>query len=123
MTYKKPVSKEIVVQAIIDSIENEDGHVDIKARYLKGFETPEKIIRKGKDQEGYTPDVTVQDEDRIELYEVVLDEKVELDKWRLFSLFTSKGKRHFNIVTPEEQLPRVRDLLKSSHISARLIYF
>lgn len=123
MIHKKKVNKGIVVQAIIESIEKEQGNTDIKARFLKGYETPEKIIVKGKDQEGYIPDVMVHDEDRIELYEVVLDDQVDLGKWRLFSLFTRKGKGHFNIVTPEEQLPLMKDLLKSNHISAKLIYF
>lgn len=123
MTKQNNISKEVVIQAIIEVIEREHENPEIRALHMKGYEAPYKIIRKGKDPEGFVPDVMYHHENRTELYEVELDKKVKLGKWRLFSLFSKKGKGKLNIITPKEHLPRFRELLKSNDIHAKLIYF
>jgi len=69
------------------------------------------------------PDLVYHHEDRTELDELELDNKIELAKWKLFALFSKKEKGNLNIVTHEEYLPRFRELLKSNNIHAKLIYF
>ena len=118
------ISKELVVQAIIETIEKNHEDPDIKALYVKGFENPHKIITKGNEDKGYTPDVMYRDDGITELYEIELDNKVEMRKWKLFSLFTKKEKGHLNIVTHQENLHHFRQLLKTNNIkNAKLIYF
>jgi len=124
MVTNQNVSKELVVQAIIDTIEKEHENPDISALYVEGYKNPDKIITKGNEDKGYTPDVVYSNKDLTELYEIELDKKVELNKWRLFSLFTKKQKGHLNIVTREQYLPYFRELLKTNNINnAKLIYF
>lgn len=124
METKQNISKEIVAQAIIETIEKKDKNPEIKALYVKGYETPSKIVTKGKEEKGYTPDVVYNNEEFTELYEIELNKKVELNKWRLFSLFTKRGNGNLNIVTHEEYLPHFRELLKTNSIkNVKLIYF
>jgi len=124
MVANQNVNKEIVVQAIIETIEKNHENPDIKALYVKGFESPNKIITKGNEDKGYTPDVMYSEDDITELYEIELDKQVELRKWKLFSLFTKKQKGHLNIVTHQGNLPHFRELLKTNNIkNAKLIYF
>lgn len=124
MAAKQKVNKEIVAQAIIESIEKEHENPDIRALYVKGYKTPDKIITKGDAEKGYTPDVIYSHEDSTELYEIELDKKIELNKWRLFSLFSKKENGSLNIVTQEEHLSYFRELLKTNSIkNAKLIYF
>lgn len=124
MVTNQNISKELVVQAIIETIEKNHENPDIKALYVKGFEAPNKIITKGNEDKGYVPDVMYSDDDITELYEIELDKKVEMRKWKLFSLFTKKQKGHLNIVTHQGNLPHFRQLLKTNNIkNAKLIYF
>jgi hypothetical protein len=97
--------------------------VDIRTSLVEGFSQPDKIIIKGKRDKGYTPDVLLRDDNSTDLYEVELDRDYNLDKWRLFSLFSNKLKGSFNIVAPEDNVPQVRKLLDENQINAKIIYF
>lgn len=46
MTTKQGISKELIVQAIIEKIEKKHENPDIRALYVKGYQTPNKIITK-----------------------------------------------------------------------------
>jgi len=120
---KNNVSKKIVVQAIIDKVENEQQDVTIKTGVVEGYPTPEKITDGSDEKKGYTPDVVLQSGEQTELYEVELENEYELDKWKVFSHFTTDQDGNFNIVAPEESLPKVRETLKSNNINAKIIYF
>lgn len=120
---KNVINKKIVVQAIIDKIENENDDFEIKTGIVEGYTRPDKIIHKGDQDKGYIPDVVMQNDEKTELFEVELDQDFELDKWKLFSLYTNKMKGNFNIVAPEEILPQVRQVLNTENIKAKIIYF
>jgi hypothetical protein len=117
------ISKKIVVQAIIEKVEKEYDDVEVRTNLVEGFNQPDKIIIKGKRDKGYIPDVLLRDNNSTDLYEVELNRDYNLDKWRLFSLFSTKQKGSFNIVAPEDNVPQVRKLLDENQIIARIIYF
>lgn len=117
------VKKELIVQAIIEKYHKEYAQLNFKTNHLQGYKNPGKIIIKGHDSEGYTPDVVMVGPDRLELFEVEMGKKYHPDKWRLFSLFSNKQKGNFNIVTPEEQLPQMREFLDMNKIDANILYF
>lgn len=119
----KRVNKAHIVQAIIEKYKKDDDQVNFRTNLLKGYEKPGKIILKGKESEGYTPDVVMESPDRVELFEVEMGKQYHPEKWRLFSLFSNKQKGNFNIVTPEEQLPQLREFLDMNHIDAKILYF
>ena len=119
----RKVKKELIVQAIIEKYKKDYDQVNFQTGLLQGYEKPGKIILKGKDSEGYTPDVVMEGPDRVELFEVEMGKQYHPEKWRLFSLFSNKQKGNFNIVTPEEQLPEMREFLDLNKIDAKILYF
>jgi hypothetical protein len=119
----KKVNKELIVQAIIEKYKKEFDQVNFQTGLLQGYEKPGKVILKGNDSGGYTPDVVMEGPDRVELFEVEMGEHYHPEKWRLFSLFSNKHKGNFNIVTPEEQLPQMREFLDLNNIDAKILYF
>ncbi|MEA1896816.1 MAG: hypothetical protein U9N53_04045 [Bacteroidota bacterium] len=118
------ISKNLVVKAIIEKAENDFDDVEIKTSLVEGYEKPEKIIIKGKEENGYSPDVLLRSKKTTDLYEVELEDKnYKLDKWRLFSLYSNKQNGNFNIVAPENNLHHLKEVLKENQISAKIIYF
>ena len=66
----KKINKELIVQAIIEKYKKDYDQVNFQTGLLQGYEKPGKIILKGNDSEGYTPDVVMEGPDRVELFEV-----------------------------------------------------
>ncbi|MCJ7718026.1 MAG: hypothetical protein MUO54_16105 [Anaerolineales bacterium] len=116
-------NKNNVVQAIIESIENNIEDVEIRTNLVEGFNNPDKIIHKGKPEKGFTPDVMLFKESAIDLFEVELNEEFQPDKWRLFSLFSKQQKGKFTIVTPKDNLPDLKKALKENYINATVLYY
>ncbi|MDF1575841.1 MAG: hypothetical protein P1P86_11695 [Bacteroidales bacterium] len=117
------ISKEMVVKAIIEKVENESDDAQIKTPLLAGYDKPDRIGFKGKSGEGYVPDIVLSRHDRTEFYCVELDEDLPVNKWRLFSLYTMKENGSLNIVAPEDNLSHVREVLNENNINARILYF
>jgi hypothetical protein len=116
--------KKLVVQALIEKIESEEKVTDIKTQVVEGYKKPERITLKESDLAGYTPDLISESSEWTNLYEIELDENnFILEKWRLFSLYSKKAKGIFSIVTPEDKLELIKDMLNSHRIHAKLIYF
>ncbi|MEA1896909.1 MAG: hypothetical protein U9N53_04520 [Bacteroidota bacterium] len=117
------ISKNHVVKAIIEKAKNDYDDVEIRTSLVEGYEKPGKIIIKGNEEKGYTPDVLLRSENATDLYEVELDENYKLDKWRIFSLYSIKQKGDFNIVAPENNLHHLKEALKENQIHAKILYF
>jgi hypothetical protein len=120
---RKMVSKKDIAEAIIQKVEQENDDVMIMTSMVEGYERPEVIMSKEKQTAGYTPDVMLRNDDIIELYEIDLDQDFKLDKWMLFSHFTSSDKRTFSIVTPEDNVTPLKTFLKENDIEARILFF
>ncbi|MEA1896907.1 MAG: hypothetical protein U9N53_04510 [Bacteroidota bacterium] len=117
------VTKRNLVQAIIEKVENNYDDVEIRTNMVEGYKRPEKIIFKGNQEKGFIPDVLFRSEKSTDLYEIELDQDYKLEKWRLFSLYSTQKKGDFNIVTPEANLHQLRKLLTEHQINARIFYF
>lgn len=118
------ISKKNIAEAIIQKAEVEHEDVRIMTTMVDGFERPEKIMNKEKEEEGgFTPDVMLRSKDGTELYEIDLAQDFKLEKWKLFSRFSNNEKRSFCIVTPEEHLDPLREFLDWNNIEARILYF
>jgi len=122
---KKPaeINKRLVVHAIIEKIEQEHDNAEIRTRLVEGYEVPGKIIPKGKQDKGYYPDVIALEEQRTELFEVELAPEPNIEKWRIFSLFSKKEHGSFHLVIPEIHLSFFREQLTANNINAKLIFF
>lgn len=119
----KEINKELVVQAIIEKIEEENENAEIKTSLVRGYDAPGRIIPKGQKENGYSPDVVSHQEKRTELYEIELKPEVNLDKWRIFSLFSKKEHGTLHLVIPEVHLTFFKKQLAANQIHAKLIYF
>jgi hypothetical protein len=119
----KKIHKKHIVQAIIDKYEKDSDQVRFHTNLLQGYEKPGRVVLKGSDSPGYTPDVVMEGPDRVELFEVETGKHYFPDKWRVFSLFSTKVNGNFNIVTHEEQLPQLREFLDMNKIDARILYY
>jgi len=117
------LDKKLVVQAIIEKAELDYDDLLIKTSVVEGYEKPDKITLKGTQDKGYVPDVWLRNEQTTELYEVELGQDYQLDKWRLFSLYSNRQNGNFNIVTPEDHLHQLRSVLNEHQIHARILYF
>lgn len=117
------VSKEMVVRAIIEKLENEYNDAQISTPLVEGYDTPDKIAFGGKKGEGYVPDMVLNRKETTEVYCVELEGDYPVNKWRLFSLYSTREKGTLNIVAPEENLLQVREALNKNNINARILYF
>jgi hypothetical protein len=119
----KEVNKKLVVQAIIEKIEDESENAEIRTSLVQGYEVPGKIIPKGQQEKGYYPDLISHQGRKTELYEIELTPESNLEKWRIFSLFSKKEHGTLHLVIPEVHLPFFRAQLTTHNIHAKLIYF
>jgi hypothetical protein len=117
------ISKKNIAEAIIQKAEQEHEEVRIMTSMVEGFERPEKITYKNKEQGGFTPDVMLRSRDGTELYEIDLAQDFKLEKWKLFSRFSNNENRTFCIVTHEDHLDPLREFLDWNNIEARILYF
>jgi hypothetical protein len=120
---RKMVSKKDIAEAIIQKVEEENDDVLIMTSMVKGYKRPEMIMSKEDQAAGYMPDVMLRTDDIIELYEIDLEQDFKLEKWMLFSHFTSSEKRTFSIVTPEDNVTPLKTFLNENDIEARILFF
>jgi hypothetical protein len=119
---EQTIDKTMVTKAIISKIQDENMPEKIKAIHLKDYDTPDKISVKGKNI-GYTPDIEAFFKKEINVYEIELDKKMPVEKWRLLSLYAKKNNGNFYLVIPDYLRGPVKDEISKNDISARIIYF
>lgn len=118
---KSGINKEVIAKAVIKSI-NTQNPVKIETRFLKGYDTPDKIVYKSS-RKGYNPDIIVFFEDATYIYEIELDDNCETNKWQLFSLYTKKNKGRFYLIVPDWMILSVKATLKNKKIDASILHF
>jgi len=117
------IQKEHVVKAVINKFNAEDDDLKFQTRLLDGYEDPGKIAIKGKESEGFVPDVVMEGSEKIDVFEVEMGKQYHPEKWRLFSLYSRKQKGQFRLVTPEQEASQMREFLDMNNISAKILYF
>jgi len=121
---KKSVQeKNLVLNAVLNEIKKED-HKKIETGFEDDYSFTKKIVWKDQDA-GYTPDIVVEYEDETRnIYEIELDDDLNIDKWKLFSMYARKHKGEFFIVLPDWIMEKVKDEVKKHNISnVHLMYF
>jgi hypothetical protein len=117
------INKEIVAQAIIEKVQNENVNANIRTNLMEGYGRPDEVFIKGNKRIGFTPDVLLKTDDSTEFYEIDLDQDFKLEKWKLFSIYLKKQGGTLNIVTPEKNLQLLRTFLNANKIDARILFF
>jgi hypothetical protein len=106
---------------IIDLLRNQEP-TDIKAKHIKDYDPPDALI-KNKPKRKYIPDITVQLENNMHLYEIELGDDPDTEKWRMFDAFTKISGGKFFLVVPDTQKIEIKKALEETGISARILYF
>ena len=119
---KKNIDKTMVVKAVISKIKDEGKPDKIKAKDLKDYKTPSKILYKEKNSH-IIPDLAVYNDDGLYLYEVELDDKMDIEKWKIMSLYSKKYKGFLYLVVPDHLREKVKNELQKNQVNAGLIYF
>lgn len=118
----KSIDKIRVVRAVISTIKDNSEPNKIQSKDLKEYGNPMKITLKDKKRE-FIPDLAVYYNNGVNLYEIELENKIDVEKWRLMSSYAKKFHGHLFLVVPDFLREKVKNELKSNAINAGLIYF
>jgi len=116
------VDKRMVARVMIQKLEDEKKPMEIRTSFLTGYNSPEKIVVKGKDEK-HTPDIEAVFDQETNLYSIELDDEMKTDKWRLLSLYARKKHGNLYLVVPDWLRKPVKNKLEEESINAGLIYF
>lgn len=116
------IDRVMVLRAVISTIKDGNELNKIEVKDLQDYDSPARISLKGQDG-GLVPDIAVYRNDEVDLYEVELDENIDIDKWRLMSLYAKKFQGHLFLVVPDFLKEKVKSELKTSSVNAGLLYF
>ena len=118
----KIIDKIMVARAVISTIEEKSEPNKIQSKDLKEYGNPMKIPFKDKKGE-LIPDLAVYYNYGVNLYEIELENILDVEKWRLMSSYAKKFHGHLFLVVPDFLREKVKNELKSNAINAGLIYF
>ncbi len=116
------LDKSMVTRAVITKIEEERKPKAIKTKHVIGYDSPNKISLKGKD-EGYTPDIAAIFDNSTTVYEIELNKTMPVEKWRMLSLYARKNNGNFYLVVPDYLKEPITQEIKEKEINAGVIYF
>lgn len=122
MSEGRIIDKEMVSRAVIKKIRVDLNPETIKAKHIKDYDNPRAILQKGS-KKGYRPDIITVKRDEINIFEIELDDKMPVEKWKLFSSYASKNNGNLFLVVPENLKEIIKKEIKSNLIASRLIYF
>lgn len=116
------IDKSMVSQAIISNIINKRNPKEIRASHLNEYNSPEKIPT-NSGIETYVPDIEAVYEKENTVYEIELNDKVKVNKWRAFSKYVRKSNGSFYLVVPKPLKEFVKKVLEDNAINAGVITF
>jgi hypothetical protein len=116
------LDKTMVTRAVIIKIEEERKPKKIKTKHVLGYDSPNKISYKGK-EEGYTPDIAAVFDNGTNVYEIELNKTMPVEKWRILSLYARKNNGNLYLVVPDYLKEPIKEEIKDKDISAGVIYF
>lgn len=107
---RSSLTKEQVAQAVIAQMEEYNDELKVETKLFENYRSPDKVIWKSNDM-GFCPDIKMVEKDgTLKLYEIELDDKINADKWRLFSMYAKMQKGEFTVIVPEYMIGRVETI-------------
>ena len=116
------VDKPLVVRAVISEIQNKDQPLKIEAKDIEDYTNPTKLQLKESDRE-LIPDLVVYYDNHVDLYEVEMEDHIDIEKWRQMLSHAKRLKGHLFLVVPDFLCEKIKDELAGNAINAGLIYF
>lgn len=115
------INKSEIIKAVVDFIRSQN-FSNIKAN-LPGFIAPQRLVWSGTGN-GYTPDVTAVKDGNLLVFvvkEPSEDFTNQIDKWKLFSSYTSGENRACYIVGMANQEFTIKNILEENRIKAKVL--
>lgn len=116
------INKIMIVRAVISKLKEENKPVKIEAKDLAEYESPDKIFSRQLNED-VIPDIAAHYKERINLYEVELNNDLNIEKWKLLLAYAKNQKGHLFLVVPDYMKEKVKRELKEHDFNAGLIYF
>jgi hypothetical protein len=89
----------------------------IKSVFSKKYKNPNKISGKNRNR-GFYPDIQTTFPDGVtNIYQIVLSEKINKTKWRLFSEYTQKRKGRLYVIAPKDILKKGKRLIQKDDLN------
>ena len=118
----KYIDKQLVSKAIISKIRNDRSPKEIRAAHLEEFKSPEKISF-NSGTESFVPDIEAVYEKENIVYEIELDNKITVNKWRTLSKYARKSNGNFYLVVPRQLKEFIKKELDNNDVNAGVITF
>ncbi|HYQ56265.1 MAG TPA: hypothetical protein VEP89_02880 [Draconibacterium sp.] len=118
----KNVNKSAVSRAIISKITSERSPKEIRTDHLDGFKKPVHVASL-KSSNSFIPDIEVVYENSNIVYEIELNNNLEIEKWQSFSKYVKQKNGSFYLVVPKQMKERVKKELDEKDVNAGVITF
>jgi hypothetical protein len=89
---------------------------------LEDYDSPGKIMAPDKKQ-AIIPDIAAHYPEETNLYEVELDNKMKIGKWKMLLSYARGRNGHLFLVVPDYMKENVKKELRDNDFNAGLIYF
>lgn len=119
---EQKINKSTVSRAIISKLEDERNPKEIKTNHIVGYNSPGRISSENND-EGYVPDIAAIYDNETIVYEIELNKKMHVDKWRSLSKYARKNKGNFYLVVPHYLKEDIKNKLVEEEVNAGVITF
>jgi hypothetical protein len=121
-TMRMSIDKTMVARAVIAKLEEERNPRLIKAKQVKGYDVPAKIVFHDQ-KEACIPDITaIYDEETI-VYEIELDHSFPVEKWKQLSHYAQQKNGNLYLVVPDFLRDVIKKAIQEKEINAGIIYF
>ncbi|MDF1550947.1 MAG: hypothetical protein P1P88_24200 [Bacteroidales bacterium] len=119
---EQTINKTMVTRAVISNFKEDKIPKTIRAKHLKGFDTPEKVSKEGEDS-GYIPDIEAVFDDETIIYEIELDKTMLVEKWELLSSYARDKNGNLYLVVPDYLKDTIVKEIKDKDVNAGIVYF
>ncbi len=119
---EQKINKSIVIRAIISKLEDERKPKEIKTNHIAGYNRP-VCLSTDNNGESYVPDITAIYDNETIVYEIELNKKMPVDKWRIFSKHARKNNGNFYLVVPKYLKEDIKNKLIEEEVNAGVITF
>jgi len=119
---EQKIDKSIVSRAIVSKLEDERSPKEIKTNHIVGFKSPARVSLQNKDK-SYVPDIAAIYENETIVYEIELNKKMHVNKWRAFSQYVKNNNGSFYLVVPNNLKEHVKKELEEKQVNAGVITF
>lgn len=119
---EQKINKSMVIRAIVSKIQDERNPKEIRTNHIVGYKSPLNITLNESD-ETFVPDIEAIYENETVIYEIELNKKILLNKWRTLSKYVRDKNGSFYLVVPNFLKELVRKELEDKQVNAGVITF